>query len=261
MPGASIESHLLARDTDADWRELGVSEPYWGVISHPDFRSENLTPDRIAQFYDSGPFHVGPIAEALERLTGRRPAGRALDFGCGVGRLSEAMTAYADEVVGVDVSPGMLALARARGGQVTYVDQMPAGPFDWINSFIVFQHIPPARGEALIEDLLSRLADGGAISLQIVVWRDPNRQPPAPEPATRRQKLTDRLLHRQIAPDLPPVGHIQMYDYDLSKIVRLLNLAGIEEIRLLSTNHDGHHGYIILGQKTAPAQSAPASLA
>ncbi len=44
-----------------------------------------------------------------------------------------------------------------------------------------------------------------------------------------------------------------MYDYDLSRILRLLNQAGIEEIRLVSTDHDGHHGYIILGQKTAPA--------
>ena len=230
------------------------------MLSHPDFRRENLTPDRIAEFYESGPFHIGPIAEALERLTGRRPGGRA---GLRLRRRPavKAMTTYADEVVGVDVSPGMLALARARGNRVTYVDQMPAGPFDWINSFIVFQHIPPARGEAIIKDLLSRLADGGMLSLQIVVWRDANRQPPAPEPATRRQKLTDRLLHRQIAPDLPPVGHIQMYDYDLSKVVRLMNLAGIEEIRLVSTNHDGHHGYIILGQKTAPAQPAQASLA
>jgi len=50
-----------------------------------------------------------------------------------------------------------------------------------------------------------------------------------------------------------PVGQILMYDYDLSRVVRLLNLAGIEEIRLVSTNHDGHHGFIILGQKTAPA--------
>ena len=47
-----------------------------------------------------------------------------------------------------------------------------------------------------------------------------------------------------------------MYDYDLSRVVRLINLAGIEEIRLVSTNHDGHHGFIILGRKTAPPSLA-----
>jgi SAM-dependent methyltransferase len=251
MPGVSLHrGGIEARDTDADWRELGVTEPYWGVLSHPDFRRDKLTPEGIARFYESGPFHIGPIAAALEQLTGRPPSGRALDFGCGVGRLAEAMTAHAGDVTGVDISPGMLALARAPGNRVTYVDQMPAGPFDWINSFIVFQHIPQARGEAIIKDLLSRLADGGMLSLQIVVWRDANRQPP-PEIGWRRLVSRD-LLHRARAQRLP-VGHIQMYDYDLSKVVRLMNLAGIEEIRLVSTNHDGHHGYIILGQKTAPA--------
>ena len=64
MPGADGKTPV--RDTDADWRELGQTEPYWGVISHPDFRSENLTPERIEQFYQSGPYHIGPIAEALK---------------------------------------------------------------------------------------------------------------------------------------------------------------------------------------------------
>src|SRR5437899_11017127 len=132
MPGA--DAALVVRDTDADWRELGVTEPYWGVISHPDFRSENLTPERIEQFYASGPFHIDPIAKDLEKLAGKPPSGRALDFGCGVGRLAEAMLAYADEVTGGGISPGMLELARKRGSSVTYGDQVPAAPFHWLNS-------------------------------------------------------------------------------------------------------------------------------
>ncbi|MFL5295591.1 MAG: class I SAM-dependent methyltransferase [Phenylobacterium sp.] len=256
MPGAEGEAALLARDTDADWAKLGVSNPYWGVISHPDFLAENITPERVEQFYESGPFHIGPIAKDIERLTGKPPSGRALDFGCGVGRLAEAMKTYCAEVTGVDVSPGMLALARARNRGVNYVDRIPDGPFDWINSFIVFQHIPPARGEGIIEELLSRLAPGGVASLQVIVWRDPNREWP---PETGWRRLFAAQLRRKRLRALP-VGHILMYDYDLSRVARLFNLAGIEEIRLVSTNHDGHHGYIILGQKTAPP-TAPTTAA
>jgi SAM-dependent methyltransferase len=241
-----------ARDTDADWRELGQSQPYWGVLSHPDFRTETITPEKVEEFYQSGPFHIGPIAEDLKTLTGDLPSGRALDFGCGVGRLAEAMTAYASEVTGVDISPGMLALARARGSKVTYTDQLPAGPFDWINSFIVFQHIPPERGMAIFEDLLARLAPGGMISLQLTIWRDARHERP-PEPGWRRA-FADRR-YRDWLKNLP-VGHIHMYDYDLSKVIRLCNQAGIETIQLVSTNHDGHRGVIILGRKTAePYQS------
>lgn len=252
MPGADVEEALVIRDTDADWRELGVSNPYWGVISHPDFLAENITPERIQQFYDSGPFHIDPIARDLEKHTGARPSGRALDFGCGVGRLAEAMLTYCDQVTGVDISPGMLALARERGSRVRYVDQIPDEAFDWINSFIVLQHIPPARGEEIIETLLSRLAPGGMISLQITIWRDMGHVWPE-ERGLRRLFRAER--QRRWARRLP-LGQILMYDYDLSRVVRLVNKAGIEDIRLVSTDHGGHHGVIILGRKTAPTPQA-----
>ena len=251
MPGADTKPRV--RDTDADWRELGQTQPYWAVLSHPDFRSESLTPERVEQFYASGPFHIGPIAEGLKALTGDLPSGHALDFGCGVGRLAEAMQAYAPRVTGVDISPGMLALARARGSQVEYLDRVPDGPFDWINSFIVFQHIPPERGEQIIAELAGKLADGGMVSLQLTVWRDQNREWPNDDETVtgffRKKVKGDRLLSL-------PVGHIHMYDYDLSRVVRLLNLAGIEEMKLISTDHDGHHGVIILGRKTAQTRPA-----
>ena len=253
MAGAEVDDALLDRDTDADWRELGATQPYWGVISHPDFRSENLTPARLDHFYSSGPFHIDPIAKALARLTGKPPSGRALDFGCGVGRLTEAMTAYADDVTGYDIAPGMLAVARERGGKANYVGEMPSGLFDWINSFIVFQHIPPERGEAIIADLLGRLADGGAISLQLTVWRDARRQAPDVRGGWRR--LLHGPLRRRWVRRRPP-GEIFMYDYDLSRIIGLAQRAGIEEISLVHTDHDGHHGVIILGRKLVPVSLA-----
>ncbi|MFI4949901.1 MAG: class I SAM-dependent methyltransferase [Caulobacterales bacterium] len=251
MPG--VDDALLDRDTDADWRELGASNPYWGVISHPNFLSENLSPERIEEFYASGPFHIDPIAKDLETLTGRPPSGRALDFGCGVGRLAEAMQKYADQVTGVDISPGMLELARKRGSKVNYVGEIPDGPFDWINSFIVLQHIPPERGLEIIEKLLSRLAMGGAISLQLTVWRERGHVWPD---ETGLKRLFQKQRQKRWARRLP-VGQILMYDYDLSKVVRLANRAGIEDMRLVSTNHDGHHGVIILGRKTAESTTTP----
>ena len=38
--------------------------------------------------------------------------GRALDFGCGVGRLTNAMATYFDEVIGVDISSTMIGNAN-----------------------------------------------------------------------------------------------------------------------------------------------------
>ena len=237
----------VERDTDADWRELGRSQPYWGVLSHPDFLSENITPERIEAFYASGRDYIAQTVAQLERHAGARPSGRALDFGCGVGRLAEAMTDYAAEVTGLDISPGMLELARARGGKARYAQSLPDGEFDWINSFIVFQHIPPDRGLQILEELLSRLSPGGLVSLQLTAWRDPKHEwvPPKGLKGRLQEQVHRRFLRER------PVGQIYMYDYDLSKVLRLLNLAGVEEMGLVSTDHGGHHGVIILGRKTA----------
>jgi SAM-dependent methyltransferase len=251
MPG--VEDTLLDRDTDADWRELGAKDPYWGVISHPRYRQENLTPQALDEFYGTGTAHIDAVAARVGQLTGRMPSGRALDFGCGVGRLAEAMTRYAQQVTGYDISPGMLELARARGGRVSYVGELPAGPFDWINSFIVFQHIPPERGLAILEELLARLAPDGVVSLQVTVWREQAHDWPAWKGWRR---LAAPLLKWRWRRRLP-VGQILMFDYDLSQVVRRFNEAGIHELHLMPTNHGGHHGVIVIGRKRAPSLGYP----
>lgn len=234
------------RDTDADWRELGATEPYWGVLSHPDYLSRNLTPERLAAFYASGEAYVDDILARFERLFGARPDGPALDFGCGAGRLTEPMARRMGEATGCDISPGMLEEARRRGGQALYVGALPDGPFAWINSFIVLQHIPPARGLALIEALLARLAPGGFVSLHVTLWRAPGLEPAA----ARGWRRLARPVARSLRPP-PPVGAISMYDYDLSAVMRRLTRGGIGETLAVPTDHGGHHGAILLGRRGA----------
>jgi SAM-dependent methyltransferase len=235
------------RDTDADWRRIGATQPYWGVLTQPTYLTENLTPAAVEAFYASGRDDIAGLVEKIEQVSGVRPGGRALDFGCGAGRLTEAMSAYAAEATGYDISPGMLEKARARGGRAAYVDALPDGPFDWINSFIVFQHIPPTRGLQHMQALLDRLAPGGLVSLQVTVWREAHLQP-AQGQGWRRLAGG---LRRGLGLGRPAPGVIHMYDYDLSAVVKLLNQAGVAELTLVPTDHGGHHGVIILGRKSA----------
>lgn len=234
------------RDTDADWRELGATQPYWGVLTHPDYRTENLTPQNLEAFYASGQAYIGDIVGRLQHATGARPSGPALDFGCGVGRLAEAMTGHVADVTGYDIAPGMLEKARERGGRATYVGEFPDGPFDWINSFIVFQHIPTERGMALLEALMDRLGPGGFVSLHLTIWRDDALIPPAPR-GWRRAAGPLLGLWRNARLSR---GAISMYDYDLSAVCKVLNQHGVQEMSLLSTDHGGHHGVLILGRRT-----------
>ena len=43
------------------------------------------------------------------------PHGQALDFGCGIGRLTQALMTYYDWVYGVDISPEMIDRAEEYG--------------------------------------------------------------------------------------------------------------------------------------------------
>lgn len=79
------------------------------------------------------------------------------DFACGTGRILEFLGRYFPAPVGIDVSPDMLALARARCpraklilGDVTTTPGLAAGPFDLITAFRFFLNAePPLRSEVL----------------------------------------------------------------------------------------------------------------
>jgi SAM-dependent methyltransferase len=222
----------VERDTDRDWRELGASEPYWGVLSVPEFKGE-LSIDRLDAFFATGLAIIDHAARSLARFDGRPFRARAaLDFGCGVGRLTEAMRTYADAVTGYDVSPGMLEEGRRRGAAgVCYVSDLPDGPFDWINSFLVFQHIPTERGYRLFGQLLDRLSPGGSVSLQFTTFRSAEHRLP-------------------VSPDLP-IGTMTMYDYDLSELCRMLHEWGLTRLSLEPQCYGGHYGARIFAKRDA----------
>ena len=234
---------LRTRDTDADWRRIGETEPFWGVAAVPQFRTQAMDEAACEAFYATGHGYVAAVAEDFRRcLSAELQARSALDFGCGVGRICEAMTARAQAVTGYDVSPGMLQVAEARGSAVRYVDVLPDERFDWINAFIVFQHIPPERGLAALDALLKRLEPGGLLSLHFTVWREAGLEP-------RPLSLAARLRGLE-----PPVGEVQMYDYDLNAVLRRLNLAGVRQMALNATDHAGHHGVMIIARRTDPPE-------
>ena len=90
------------------------------------------------------------------------PRGRALDFGCGVGRVTRALAGHFESVVGADIAPSMIRKARelsAGVGGVEYVlsesDDLgfvASGSIDLVYSNIVLQHVgQPYVGRYLAE--------------------------------------------------------------------------------------------------------------
>src|SRR4051794_40461244 len=95
------------RNTDKDWQLIGADEPYFGVLTNPKFRRENMSEEDRAEFYASGASGVSSMLARMRSLFGPFDPRSALDFGCGVGRLTRPLGEITGDAVGVDISSGM----------------------------------------------------------------------------------------------------------------------------------------------------------
>lgn len=94
----------------------------------------------------------------------------AADFACGTGRVLEFLSRYFPSPVGIDVSPDMLALARARCpqatlilGDVTTQHDLAPGPFDLITAFRFFLNAEPSLRSQVLAWMGSSLRPGGVV--------------------------------------------------------------------------------------------------
>lgn len=152
------------RDTDRDWEIIGETDPYFGVLTHDKFKRENLDDAGRSEFFRTGQENISYFLEKMRSTFGAFVPRSALDFGCGVGRLTVPLAETTGAATGVDVSQGMLAEARRHNHPgLRFMETIPDERFDWVVSIIVLQHIPPERGYEILKTLLDRVApDGGA---------------------------------------------------------------------------------------------------
>ena len=92
-----------------DWDDLALVDPFWAVLAADDKRGGGW---ELSEFLSTGEADVEQILATAAELGRPTRHERALDFGCGVGRLTRALARRFDEAVGIDVSERMLEQAR-----------------------------------------------------------------------------------------------------------------------------------------------------
>jgi 2-polyprenyl-3-methyl-5-hydroxy-6-metoxy-1,4-benzoquinol methylase len=172
---------LLAR-TALQWKSLGISKPYWSVLTNPGYLNENIEQNKEA-FYQSGQAELTNLFAALQRSNvSIQPSFKCLEFGCGVGRVTGALATHFASVMGVDVSYEHLQLAESyiqeQGlanvelAHLTNLQELSQlGNFDFLYSQIVFQHNPPPVTKFILEQLLSQLNPNGLAYFQIPTYK------------------------------------------------------------------------------------------
>jgi SAM-dependent methyltransferase len=169
-----MTQHELAQVAE-QWESLGRADARWGVLADNAKRGGKW--DDVS-FYATGRTTVEEIL-AFVRDVHEYPSrrNRALDFGCGVGRLSLALAEHFDRVDGVDVAPSMVAQAEAanpHGDRVKFhanirsdLALFETGSFDLVFSYIVLQHIPVALALSYVREFVRVCAPGGTIVFQV----------------------------------------------------------------------------------------------
>jgi 2-polyprenyl-3-methyl-5-hydroxy-6-metoxy-1,4-benzoquinol methylase len=188
-PAMSIEDECSDADlqrlfdhVQVTWQALGESEPHWSVVVAEEYRQSNIDENREA-FYQTGAQHVEQLFATLARNGVDFSSFKTcLDYGCGVGRITQHLANRFTEVVAYDVSLAHLQRAQdyLRAQNISNVDlrqlervqDLEALPeVDVAYSMLVLQHNPPPVMAFIIELLIASLKAGGIAFFQAPTYR------------------------------------------------------------------------------------------
>src|SRR5579864_1921458 len=155
------------------WDRQADADPMWAILTDPAKAGGRWDAD---EFFATGTHEVGIFMD--QAAAWGVPAARrsALDFGCGIGRLTQALAGHFDRVYGVDISPKMIELANTynrQGARCEYLcnaggdlSHFADGSIDMIYSWITLQHMRPKYVRQCLREFLRVVAPGGLLLFQ-----------------------------------------------------------------------------------------------
>jgi 2-polyprenyl-3-methyl-5-hydroxy-6-metoxy-1,4-benzoquinol methylase len=183
------------------FEDLGRDDPLYAALSRNDLRGNRWDPET---FFETGRREIDDVIAYVDALGLPLRRDAALDFGCAVGRLTQALATHFHHAVGVDIATSMVERAReynTHGERVTYIantapDLSIFGPdsFDFVYSNKVLQHIRPENQLTYMKEFVRVLRPGGVAVFQ-------TRNGPVVRPGTPRATLyrLNRIWFRRFA--------------------------------------------------------------
>jgi SAM-dependent methyltransferase len=230
------------RRLKAHWDAWGRTDPLWAILTEPDKKGNRWTPE---EFFATGAAEVSSVLGYLDAVVPGRPRRRALDFGCGVGRVTQALAAHFDEVVGVDIAPSMIEQARAgnrHGDRCRYLlnasDDLRVladDTFDLVYSNITLQHMEPRFAKRYVLEFVRVARPGGVVLFQLTSGKAPDppdlRRLPRLKAAVKRIAPARALAWYQEAKHLLSRGpRMEGHSVPRDEVLPLLDGAGAEVV-------------------------------
>lgn len=153
----------------SNWEGLGEKDAFWAVMTSPTKINNKWVKK---EFFGSGQNWINRLFSEL-KLDGKINFNSALDFGCGPGRLTQALAKRFDSVIGVDISSSMIEKANQLNqfkesckylvNNTGDLSQLHSNQFDFVLSFITLQHISPIYTLNYIKEFKRVIKDDGYI--------------------------------------------------------------------------------------------------
>ncbi|MBI4132362.1 MAG: class I SAM-dependent methyltransferase [Candidatus Sungbacteria bacterium] len=162
------------KDVQKNWHRFGQIDPFYFILTDKNRKGRKW---REEEFFETGVREIDGVLAAARSRGVQIHFNRALDFGCGVGRLTQRLADYFGEVYGVDIAPSMLELAaryNRHGSRCRFLlnrdDDLSIfadGMFDFIYSSITLQHLEPRYAKSYIKEFLRVLKPDGLLVFQM----------------------------------------------------------------------------------------------
>ena len=164
----------ILTQVERTWEYLANDDPLWAICTDPQRKGCRWD---IAEFKASGEREIQTVLEYISKLgVDLNFAGSALDFGCGVGRLTQPLGKRFQSCYGVDISPTMIRLAQELNhdrphcrfllNEDARLNSLLDNYFGFIYTSIVLQHIEEPYSHKYIAELLRVLKPGGVLVFQ-----------------------------------------------------------------------------------------------
>jgi ubiquinone/menaquinone biosynthesis C-methylase UbiE len=132
---------------------------------------------KLREFFKTGDDEIQKLLKEINKSKINISKKVALDFGCGIGRLSSAMSKHFEKVIGVDIAPSMIKQAQeynVNNKKCTFILNtksnlgiFPNNYFDFIYSNITLQHINPKYSTEYIKEFTRILKPKGLLVFQL----------------------------------------------------------------------------------------------
>jgi SAM-dependent methyltransferase len=199
------------------WNEFGKTDPLWAVLAVPGTENSRWDVDR---FFESGRLEIDHVLHQVEQAGITVARRRALDFGCGVGRLTQGMCQHFEQCCGVDIAPSMIELANQYNqfsdkcqyylNKANNLALFEDNSFAFIYSVIVLQHMQPKYSRHYIREFMRVLEPHGVLVFQVPTGslrharQSPEEQPLGPQTACTA-RLPRRALRARIVPQVQSI--------------------------------------------------------